>query len=90
MVEFAKHGGILKYMFDDFQVDNTSSWEVHKHDKTQQAWQNDYGFPPHLHHIVVFYHAYTPLKNVGVYSRTCLKQYRWDQGVGIELERLLN
>ena len=24
------------------------------------------------------------------YSRTSLKQYCWDQGVGIELERLLN
>ena len=25
-----------------------------------------------------------------MYSRTCLKQYCWDQGVGIELKRLLN
>ena len=28
--------------------------------------------------------------NAGQYNRTCLKQYCWDRGIGIELERLLN
>ena len=28
--------------------------------------------------------------NVSKYSRTSLKQYYWDRGFGIELERLLN
>jgi hypothetical protein len=27
---------------------------------------------------------------INTYSRTCLKQYCWDWGVNIELERLLN